>query len=257
MNVLIVEDEILLAKQFAGLLYKLEPHAIILGQTNSIETSVAWLQSHPAPDLIFMDIELADGKCFEIFEQVQVKSPVVFTTAYDEYALKAFKVNSIDYLLKPIREKELATALAKWKELRLPGSTTGAYTDFTSLFQEFKLVQQGSPYRDRFLVKQGQKMLSVSLDEIAYFTARNTLNFIVTRSKQKYMIDYPLDEIEPLVPPRQFFRANRQYIVAHDIITAIHGWFNGKLKLELAVPVEEEIVVSREKAPLFKTWMGA
>lgn len=253
MKLLIVEDEMLLAKQLRSTVTKLEPQAEVAAHTNSIETTVEWLQTHAAPDLILMDIELADGQCFEIFNQVSIKSPVIFTTAYDEYALRAFKVNSIDYLLKPIQEQELQAALNKWKELQKMATGNIQVSNMEALVRELK---KAGAYRDRFLVKQGQKMLSVNTSDIAYFCSKHTLTYLVTKSKQKFVVDYPLDEVEQSLDPKQFFRANRQFIISHDMINAIHPWFNGKLKIDLQLPVDDEVVISRDKAPLFKAWMG-
>lgn len=257
MKLLIVEDEGLLARQLTTLVTALEPGAQVAGQTASIETTLEWLENNPAPDLVFMDIELADGQCFEIFNRYPVKSPVIFTTAYDEYALRAFKVNSIDYLLKPIQVDDLREALQKWKELRAMAPATPSVAGISALVNDLLKAQSAPPYKERFLVKQGQKMHSINLEEVAFFQAKNTLNFLTTRSRQKFVLDYTLDEIEALVPARDFFRANRQFILAHDIITAFHPWFNGKLKVDIALPVEDEIIISREKAPLFREWMGA
>lgn len=253
MKLLIVEDEQLLARQLTKMLLSLEPGAEIIGQTNSIESTVDWLRNNEMPDIIFMDIELADGQCFAIFEKFPLKSPVIFTTAYDEYVLKAFKVNSIDYLLKPIKPGELKTALEKWKEIAAPRSMD----ILKSLVNDLVKTKDAAVYRERFLVKQGQKMISVSTGEIAFFNAKNTLNYITTKSKQKFLLDYTLDDIEQLVEPKKFFRANRQFIVSHDIITAIHPWFNGKLKVETRVAPDDEIIISREKASQFREWMGA
>jgi two-component system, LytTR family, response regulator len=254
MKVLIVEDEILLAKQLKSLLQELEPELEIDGQTNSIDTTVQWLQQNEEPDLIFMDIELADGQCFDIFSQVIVKCPVIFTTAYDEYALRAFKVNSIDYLLKPINSQELKKALLKWRDLYIERKQP--IVSLEALVKQLK-GSVGSNYRERFLVKQGQKLVSINTTEVAYFFSRHALSFLVTRSNQKFVIDYTLDELEQVISPNQFFRANRQFILAHDMITSVHNWFNGKLKLEIRLPLEEDIIVSREKASIFKEWMGA
>lgn len=257
MRLLIVEDERLLAQQLTRLLMDLEPGAQIVGQTGSIEATLEWLNNNAAPDLILMDIELADGQCFEIFNRFPVKSPVIFTTAYDEYALRAFKVNSIDYLLKPIKMEDLRSALNKWKELRSATAGSRPLADIQALVNDLVSAREAKVYRDRFLVKQGQKMISVNTGDVAFFNAKNTLNFLHTRSKQKFLLDYTLDQVEQLVPPKTFFRANRQYILAHDIIKAFHPWFNGKLKVETTIPMEEEIIISREKAPQFRAWMGA
>jgi len=251
MKVLIVEDENLLAKQLTNLITSVEPGAEILGRTTSIHGTLQWLNNNLQPELIFMDIELADGQCFDIFDKTSIKTPIIFTTAYDEYALQAFKVNSVDYLLKPIKESELRTAINKYKEVR----STTAIIDVQSLVSQLKTATPVS-YKDRFLVKSRQKMISVNASEIAYFCAKNTLNFIITKTNQKHVIDYSLDEIEAQVHPKYFFRANRQYIIAHDIITTVHSWFNGKLKVELAIKAEEDVIISRDKASSFKSWMG-
>ena len=252
MKVLIVEDENLLAKQLTNLIQKVEPSADIAGRTNSIQSTLDWLAHNTAPELIFMDIELADGQCFDIFSKTVIKTPVIFTTAYDEYALQAFKVNSVDYLLKPIQEEELKTAIQKYKELRIQQPTT---IDMNFLLHQLKGIAS-TDYKDRFLVKTGQKMVSINTNDIAFFYTKNTLNFLVSKNNQKHVIDYTLDEIEHQVNPKYFFRANRQYILAHDNIVTVHSWFNGKLKVELSVKTEEEIIISRDKAPYFKSWLG-
>lgn len=255
MKVLIVEDENLLAKQLANLIGAVAPDTEIVGRTTSIQGTVQWLSNNSSPELIFMDIELADGQCFDIFNQTVIKTPVIFTTAYDEYALQAFKVNSVDYLLKPIKEDELKAALAKFKEVHTQPPVAPVPLDMTKLLQQLNKVNQEA-YKDRFLVKSRQKMQSINTEDIAYFCAKNTLNFLVTKNNQKYNIDYTLDEIEALVNPKQFFRANRQHILAHDVIHAVHAWFNGKLKVELTIKPDDEIIISREKAPYFRSWLG-
>lgn len=254
MKLLVVEDEQLLARQLIKLVKELRPDAEVTGQTNSIESTVEWLSKNEKPDLILMDIELADGQCFSIFQRADITCPIVFTTAYDEFALKAFTVNSIDYLLKPIKKEDLNRALNKFDLLISEKGNAGV-----KILKSFvdKMILNPRQYRERFLVKQGQKMVSIPIEEIAFFSAKNTLNFIHTKSKQKFVIDYTLDEIEEMVEPNNFFRANRQYIFLNDIITEIHPWFHGKLKIEISLPVEDEIIISREKASSFKEWMGA
>jgi two-component system LytT family response regulator len=254
MRLLVVEDEQLLARQLIKLVKELRPNSEFAGQTNSIESTVEWLTQNEKPDLILMDIELADGQCFSIFQKVDISSPVIFTTAYDEFALKAFTVNSIDYLLKPIKKEDLKRALNKY-DLFTSDKRSFALKSIKSFVE--KMVLNPTQYRERFLVKQGQKMLSIPIEDIAFFSAKNTLNFIHTKSKQKFVIDYTLDEIEEMVQPNDFFRANRQFILSQKIITEINPWFNGKLKIEINIPIEEEIVISREKASMFKEWMGA
>jgi two-component system LytT family response regulator len=251
-----VEDEVLLAKRLAHLIATLLPEATLTGATKSITETVQWLQKNEAPDLIFMDIELADGQCFEIFNQCTPKSPIIFTTAYDEYALKAFKLNSIDYLLKPIKEEELAAALQKWKETRVNVSEQTSASKIEALINEYKIVSEPS-YRERFLVRQGQKMIPVDINDIGYFSSKSSLTFFVTMNKQKYFIDYTLDEVELMVDPQKFNRVNRKVILAQTMVRAVQPWFNGKLKLDIQIPIEDPIIVSRDKAPLVKEWLGA
>jgi len=221
--------------------------------TQSVEESVEWLQSNKMPDLILMDIELADGQSFDIFQKVEVESPVIFTTAYDEYAIKAFKVNSIDYLLKPIKEEELAAALNKFKRSskQLPASKS-----IDALLLSLTEMHGKKDYRSRFLVKQGQKMISIDTNDIAYIFSENGFSFLRTKDNQKYILDYSMDELENELSPKIFFRANRQYILSQHSITAIHPWFNQKLKVEVKPATDEHIIISRDKANAFKTWMG-
>jgi len=246
-----VEDESLLVKHLAKLLADVEPAAQVAGSTNSIASTVAWLSTHDKPDLILMDIELADGQSFEIFEKIEVKSPVIFTTAYDEYALRAFKVSSIDYLLKPVKESDLKNAFDKLKHLRASGEQPG----IQNVLDEMRRMKT-STYRERILVKAGQKMISILMDDVGMFFTNKSLNYLLTRSKQKYIVDQTLDEIEGSLDPKKFFRANRQHILAHNAITVVHPWFNGKLKVEINLPTEEPVVISRDKASLFKEWLG-
>ena len=230
-----------------------EPAAMVTAVTQSVEETVNWLQTNEAPDLILMDIELADGQSFDIFNRTEVTAPVIFTTAYDEYAIKAFKVNSVDYLLKPIKEEELKKALQKFKQM---AQAPAMQKNIQTLLQEIKKIQSPTEQRNRFLVKLGQKLKSIEVKEVAYFFSENGATFICTGQGQKYILDYTLDELEASVSPQQFFRANRQYLLSATSITAIHSWFNQKLKLEVTPATAEHVVVSREKANTFKQWMG-
>ena len=248
MRILIVEDEALLARRMQKLVGEIQPSAETFC-TYSIAETVQWLSHHKA-DIILMDIELGDGKSFGIFEQVPVTSPVIFTTAYDEYALKAFKVNSIDYLLKPVKKEDLEKALLKLDTLRAAGQ------EGIHRFIEESRDKKTTDYRERILVKQGQKMVSVSIADAGLFFTHNTVTFLITKNKQKYMVDYTLDTLEESLDPQQFFRANRQHIISYNIITAVHPWFNGKLKVDISLPESEPIIVSRDKARLLKEWLG-
>ncbi|MBC6490358.1 LytR/AlgR family response regulator transcription factor [Flavihumibacter stibioxidans] len=255
MKLLIVEDEKLLAGQLTNMVMRIDPAAEVVARTNSIRSTVQWLRSNAMPDLILMDIELADGQCFEIFNQVPVSTPVIFTTAYDEYTLKAFKVNSIDYLLKPVKEDELNAAINKFKTLHYTSAVPDTSGQINLLLSQLG-KNQSAGFRERFLIRQGQKMISVNTDQVAFFLASNKLNFIITKEKQKFMIDHTLEEVEHMVDPKKFFRANRQLILSQDVVKAIYPWFKGKLKVDVSVPAEEDVLISREKATAFKEWMG-
>ncbi|MGN6803178.1 MAG: LytR/AlgR family response regulator transcription factor [Ginsengibacter sp.] len=251
MRILIVEDEILLAKELRKLLLSIEPSAEICGTTQSVEETVYWLKQNKPPDLVMMDIELADGQSFDIFKQVHLEAPVIFTTAYDEFAIKAFKVNSIDYLLKPIKESELRIAIEKFKK-------TNEHPPISIMELMKKIEQLGNErgYRSRFLIKLGQKMVSIDISDVAYFYSENKCTFIRTYQNQKFIIDLTLDELEKELAPQQFFRANRQFILSGKSVVSIHTWFNQKLIAEVNPPTEEHIIVSRDKANAFKAWMG-
>jgi len=253
MQVLIVEDELLMATRLQKVLSHAEPGAMVTAITQSVEETVNWLQNNEAPDLILMDIELADGQSFDIFNRTEVTAPVIFATAYDEYAIKAFKVNSVDYLLKPIKEEELKKALQKFKQT---AQAPVIQKNIQTLLQEIKKIQPPVEQRNRFLVKAGQKLKSIEVKDVAYFFSEHGVTFLFTGLNQKYIVDYTLDELENSLSPQQFFRANRQYLLSAASITAIHSWFNQKLKLEVTPATAEHVVISREKANTFKRWMG-
>jgi two-component system, LytTR family, response regulator LytT len=253
MNVLIIEDEPLAADRLRQLLSQADASMQVVGVNDSVEASVAWLQSHPKPDLILMDIELSDGQSFAIFDQVAVTTPVIFTTSYDEYAIQAFKVNSIDYLLKPVKPEDLQAAINKLKTIgnHLPFAQSAAVEQLLR-----HLHRPEAAYRERFLVKSGQRYFSIEVDDIAYFFFRNRVTFLKTWKKESYYIDYVMDELEEMLPPQDFFRANRQYLVHVKSVKDIHPFFNNKLKLTLHPAAEEDVLVSRERAADFKNWMG-
>ncbi|PVD53543.1 DNA-binding response regulator [Terrimonas sp.] len=253
MQVLIIEDEQLGAEKLARLLTSIDSSIEIAGNTRSVKSSVEWLLQHKHPDIILMDIELTDGQSFEIFTHVTIKSMVIFTTSYDEYALQAFKVNSVDYLLKPIKKEELKNALDKYQQWQ--DRFSSSLLNVEQLIQKLK-QQQPKAWRSRFLVKQGQKLLSVETRDIAYFYADGRLSYFITWNKQKHIVDYTLEELEPMLDPQQFCRVNRGFILHIKAIAQIHNYFNGKLKLELQPPIDKEVLVSRERAMEFKEWMG-
>lgn len=252
MNVLIIEDEAPAARRLQKLIMDAEPHANVLAVLDSIESGVEWLQKNTHPHLLFLDIQLSDGTSFEIFKKVEVKCPVIFTTAYDEYALQAFKVNSIDYLLKPIEPSALEKSISKFRHLRDQFIEPGE-----ELHNLLKTLQQTPKenYKSRFLVKTGQRLIPVSIEEVAYFYAHDKMVYMITTDKRKYPMDHSLDEMEEMLNPQQFFRANRQFIIALNSVAGIHHFFNSKLKVQLNPAVDEDVIVSREKAGTFKSWL--
>ncbi|WP_020601626.1 LytR/AlgR family response regulator transcription factor [Spirosoma spitsbergense] len=262
MNVLIIEDEELAVRKLTKLLQDVDPTLTIVGTTPSIRASVKWLEDNlpgqsSAPDLILMDIELADGQSFEIFEQTRVTAPVIFTTSYDEYALRAFKVNSIDYLLKPIKRQELEASLEKHRRISsgvAPETTPAVSID--ALVQQLRQQIAPTDYRRRFLVRHLAQWVPIEVTDIAYFCSEDGVSLFRTRKNQKFSVDYTLDELDAMLDPAQFFRANRQFIVDIGSVQQIHPYFNNKLKLTLRPNPDEEVLVSRERATDFKKWMG-
>lgn len=257
MNIFIVEDEDLAVKKLTKTLLSLGDDLSIVGNADSISTAVEWLQTNEIPDLILMDIELADGQSFEIFNLTEVKSPVIFTTSYDEYALKAFKVNSVDYLLKPIQKDELEAAIKKFRNIKqMYAENKGEDSQITALVKSLQQTFQQKEYRKRFLVKQLQKLVSIDVKDIAYFFSDDRLSFFKTADDKKYVLDYTIDEIEDMLDPEQFFRINRAFLVSIKSIDQIHDYFGNRLKLNLRPNIDKEALVSREKVSEFKSWMG-
>jgi DNA-binding LytR/AlgR family response regulator len=252
MKILIVEDEELAVKKLLKTLAVTGVPAEIVGTTDSIKSSVEWLQQNPVPDLILMDIELADGQSFEIFNLTEVKSPVIFTTSYDEYALKAFKVNSVDYLLKPVQAEELQAALNKFTKLK----TGKQDISIESLVKELQQKLQTKEYRKRFLVKHAQKLVSIDVEDIAYFYSDGRLNFFKTTDNRKFVVDYTMDELEEMLNPENYFRISRSFYVSIDSVDKIDDYFGNRLILGLRPVLDKEALVSREKVSEFKKWLG-
>ena len=255
MKILIVEDEELAVKKLQKTLLSIDRMVEVVGVTDSIKSTVDFLKQNSAPDLILMDIELADGQSFEVFNMIQVKNPVIFITSYDEYALKAFKVNSVDYLLKPVQKDELEAALNKYKELNNSDNNKGT-SDINNLIKELQSKLQPKEYRKRFLVKQAQKLVSIEVDEIAYFYSDGRLNFFKTRDNRKFVVDYTMDELSDMLDPDKYFRISRSFYVSVDAIDQIHDYFGNRLLLNLTPALDKEALVSREKVMDFKKWMG-
>lgn len=254
MNILLIEDEAPAARRLQSLLQECDPGIQVLSVIDSVDASVKWLQGNPHPDLIFMDIQLADGLSFEIFNKAKISAPVIFTTAYDEYSIKAFKVNGIDYLLKPLEKEELHKSLHKFKTLQNHFANTCPDVDIQALINSLADLKKN--YRSRFLVKLGDRLISVETENIAYFTTDEKLTFLVTSENKKYPLDFSLDELDPMLNPQNFFRLNRQYLANIQSIKNISNYFNGKLKILLLPETHREVLVSREKSSAFKEWLN-
>lgn len=258
MKIFIVEDEELAVKKLRKTLQLVDDSAEVVGEADSIRGAVDWLENNPEPDLILMDIELADGQSFEIFNLTEVKSPVIFITSYDEYALKAFKVNSVDYLLKPVQKEDLETALGKYRDMKKLYAVAPQQSklDFDGLVKELQQKLQLKEYRKRFLVKHAQKLVSVEVEEIAYFFSDGRLNFFKTSDNRKFVVDYTMDELEEMLDPDKWFRISRSFFVSVDSVEQIHDYFGNRLLLYLKPTTDKEALVSREKVTDFKKWLG-
>lgn len=247
MKVLLIEDEARAAQRLEKLILDINKDIQVLDQLDSIETTVDWLQKHPTPDLIFMDIHLADGAAFEIFKRVEITAPIIFTTAYDQYAIQAFQVNAIDYLLKPIKKEALQKAIEKYQSLQKAPTT-----DYSELLLQLQSQQQSNT--KRFLVRIGRNLKAVNLEDAAYFLTENKITFLISKDGKKYAIDFSLEKLEEDLDPKQFFRVNRQFIVRADAITKMNIVSKSRVKLYLH-PCDYETIVSTERSGNFKRWL--
>ena len=257
MTVLILEDEYPAAERVQRLLHQAAPEAQVVAVLDSVMAGLAWLKSNLPPDLILADIHLADGLSLELFERTVVQSPVIFTTAYDAYAIRAFKANSIDYLLKPIKLTELTAALTKLQQWRAPATPAPSATDATQRLERLldSLPRPDQHYKSRFLVRSGEQLLPLPAEQIAWFQSRHEVTTLAALDGRRFVVDYTLEQLESLLDPRQFFRLNRQYVAHLQAVQRLHPYFNGKLKLDLAPSPADEVVVSREKASALKQWL--
>jgi two-component system, LytTR family, response regulator LytT len=251
MKVLIIEDEQPAAKQLTKMLQKADPSITIIETIDSVEASVKWLNTFPSPDAIFMDIQIADGLSFDIFKQTNINCPVVFTTAFDQYAIKAFRVNALDYLLKPVDEDELNDVILKLKQQKgTPQYNADFLQNLTANFTK------SIDFKTRFLIKQGTALNFVETNDIAYFFSEDGLTHFYSIHNKKHLIEQTLDDLEHQLNPSDYFRINRKIIVSIKSIKKISPHFNSRLKLELNPHYLEEIFVARERVSDFKTWLG-
>lgn len=251
MKVLIIEDEPQAAQRLEKLINELLPEAAVIGQIDTVKKAVQWFQSNPAPDLALMDIQLADGVSFQIFEQCQVKSPVIFTTAYDAYALQAFKVNSIDYILKPVDKDELHAALKKFRAMNFSPDDTRKVLD--NIGQAVEMLMK--KYKTRFVIKVGEHLRTIEVDSIRYFYSQEKTTFCVTDDNRNFILDYTLEQLEEMVDPALFYRINRKYLVRASAIQDIISYTNSRLKLILKGSQDNDIIVARERVQDFKSWL--
>lgn len=247
MNVLIIEDEEAAARRLEKLVLSLEAQTTVLDKLDSIEAVLNWLEQHELPDLVFMDIHLADGSSFEIFNHVKIDCPIIFTTAYDQYAIQAFRVNAVDYLLKPIKREELRAALDKYQRQSHP-QTAFNYQQLAQSIKE-------DPYNRRFLIRIGQNIKVVDAGDAAYFYTEDKITFVVTHNGKRYPLDHSLEKLEEMLDPRRFFRVNRQVILGLEAIREMYAYSKARVKVELEPPADMDIIVSTERSPHFKKWL--
>ncbi|WP_194767140.1 LytR/AlgR family response regulator transcription factor [Tamlana sp. I1] len=250
MNIIIIEDEKPSARRLQRMLQKLDLKTEVM--LHSVEESIQWFQNNAHPDLIFLDIQLSDGLSFEIFEAINIKSAIIFTTAYDEYALKAFKLNSIDYLLKPIDEDELATAVQKYKA-RTP-QTQGVTVDFNDI-KKLLVNPIDRVYKKRFAVKVGQHLKLINIDDIECVYSENKGTYVYTTEGRNYLLDSTLDFLENELEPQTFFRINRKFYVNINAIKDMISYTNSRLQIKLKTYNEQEVIVARERVKDFKEWL--
>lgn len=249
-KILIIEDEEAAARRLRKMTLEILPDAEILPELASINSAVEWITGNPRPDLIFLDVHLADGQSFEIFKKVNVSCPIIFTTAYDQYALEAFKVNSIDYLLKPIKKEELERSIDKFLKLTSPAQTN---INLDKLLLSLQQPQQA--FKERFIVKYGEHLKTIQTSGIAYFYTENKMNFLITKENKRYAIDYNLDQLEQLLDTKKFFRINRQFIIEFHSIAEMFTYSKSRVLIKLDPPSKMETIVSTERSAAFKAWL--
>jgi len=252
MKIVIIEDEKFAANYLEKMILKYDPEINVMAKLESVEEAVNWFRNNHDPDLIFLDIHLDDGLSFSIFEKVNIKIPIIFTTAFDEYAIRAFKLKSIDYLLKPIMQEDLNQAIEKYKGWKLSDQTT---IDINSLYA--LINKNAMPFKDRFSVSVGQKIKTIKTEDIAYFYSESGITLMVTTEKGQYNIDYSLDELTKQLNPGDFFRINRQLVVRLNAIKNVHVYPKSRLKIELNPSFSKEVFVTIDKVTKFKEWLGA
>lgn len=253
MRVLLIEDEEPAAKRLQKMLKEIEPGLDVVNHIVSISSAIKWFAENPQPDLVISDIQLSDGLSFEIFKSVDLACPIIFTTAYDQYAIEAFKVNSIDYLLKPIKKEELEKAVNKFKKLS-PVAPAAPPIDINKLLQS--LNPGGPEYKKRFVVRYGEHIKTIDIEEVVYFYTEDKVTFLCTKDGRRFVIDYNLDSLDSTLDPKTFFRINRQYIIGIHSIAEMFAYTKSRVLIKLNPPAKHETIVSTERSADFKLWLG-
>ncbi|MCH2234191.1 MAG: LytTR family DNA-binding domain-containing protein [Crocinitomicaceae bacterium] len=248
MKIVIIEDELPAARRLEKLILELDPEAEIIARIQEVAEAIVWFGQNPHPDIVFMDVQLADGYSFEIFESTEINSSIIFATAYDQYALKAFKVNGLDYLLKPINKADLENAIRRYKDLEL--SKNIDFEKVKALFQP-----KEKSYKDRFMVKSGDQLNFVKSTDVAYFISEGSYSFLVSKLGNRFILDDTMDHIESQLNPNNFFRVSRKKIISIDAISSVHSHFNSRLKVVLTPEDSQETIVSRPRVKEFKEWL--
>ncbi len=257
MKALIIEDEIYAQEELRRLLESSDRGIEVLDCIDTVEDSVVWLQNNPRPDIIFLDVQLSDGLSFEIFKQVDVQCPIIFTTAFENYALKAFKVNSIDYLLKPIEKKKLEDSLDKYDRLKKSfGTQEGVVLNAEQVGRLFEMTNDAKKeYKKRFMVKTGDRIRHISVNDTAYFLSEHDYTYLVAKENKRFIIDYSLDELAKILDPNEFFRLSRKCISNIHSVKMVNKYFNSRLEVILQPPTEDQILISRVRVPEFMKWL--
>ena len=253
MTILIIEDEEPAFRRLQKMLKELEPNHTMLNQIVSVSSAIKWFKENEAPDLIISDIQLSDGISFEIFKQGDIKCPIIFTTAYDQYAIEAFKVNSIDYLLKPVKKEELEKAVTKFKNL-IP-TTSAPAIDINKLLQSLQPAT-GTDYKKRFVVRYGEHIKTIDIEEVVYFYTEDKATFLCTKDARRFVVDFNLDTLDSILDPKVFFRINRQFIISIHSIAEMFAYSKSRVLIKLNPAAKHETIVSTERSADFKHWLG-
>lgn len=251
MRILILEDEEQALDRLRKIIGRVIPNHEIVGTSSRVESTIHWLETNPMPDLVFMDIQLADGNSFQLFHKVNITCPVIFTTAYEHYALQAFKVNSVDYLLKPIDEEDVQKAIDKLTLLQQSGGFT---VDYARILQTIQ--QTPKNYKDRFVIKLGDTIKSIRVQDIAYFYTENKSNFLCTKDGRRFPIDFNLDQLDQMLNPKNFFRINRQFIIGHHAIEEMKAHTRSRVQVRLNPPTRLDTIVAIDRAHDFRDWLA-